>query len=308
MNKITQIICLLVVILFWPKMSSAYQINTVAGTAVSGDYVVGQGKNEINLNPGEEKVQDIYIINRSGKDLNFLVSVVDFSGTSQAPEAIKFTSDKLNLYPAKTWLLPEISKFTLKQGEKITLPVMVRVAKETAPGGLYGAVMITTAANANESASQVKPTASLASLFFVRVNGDINEAGSLQNFSSVKSFYQKGPVELFINFKNTGNIYLNPHGAITITNLWGKPVYQKEILPYFVLPGATRQVKEVWQPANNWGVYRATIELSRGYGSFIDRQSIQIYIFSWFNLGVIGLVLLGIVLLIIGAVLKYKKR
>lgn len=283
MNKLLSFFGFLAILVFWPNFVDAYQISVVSGTAVSGDFVLGQAKNEVVLKPGESKTREIYVLNRSGQELKFVVGVENFISPDQGQEAIVFTNNQDSIYPAESFLIPEVSKFSLKHGEKIALPISIKVAGDVSPGGLYGAVTVAVEPDNGSSRSQVKTTSQLASLFFIRVSGDVYESGYLEKFSSLKKFYQPGSIDLFFNFKNDGNIYLNPHGTVTITNLFGQVVEQKIILPYFVMPGAIRQQKEVWQASGRRGVYWATIELSRGYGDKIDRQSISLFILSWLD-------------------------
>ncbi len=308
MKKFPKYFCWLLVVLLWPQLSLAYQISAVPATSISNDFVVGPGKSEVSLNPGEEQVREISILNRSNRDLSFIVRVENFASSADSSETIKFTGDQTNLNPAANWLLPEISKFTLKSKEQITLPVLVKIANGTTPGGLYGAVLISAQPDSKKSGNQVKTTASLAALFFVRVKGVVAESGQLTEFSSSKNWSATVPINLAYSFKNTGNIYLNPHGDITITNWSGQQIYRQPILPYFVLPGVTRQQQETWQPPLGWGIYRATINLSRGYGNFIDRRSVNLYVLPTWPIYVGGLIIIIVGGLIVGWVLKFKRR
>lgn len=308
MNRFSKYFCWLLLAFLWPQLSAAYQINLVDDTSLSNDFVVGPGKNELSLDPGQEQIKEISILNRSNQDLTFTVRVEDFASSELSQETIKFTGDQDNPNPVAKWLIPEISKFTLKSKEKMTLPIMVKISEVTAPGGLYGAVLVSAQPDNKASGNQVKTTASLASLFFVRVNGSVTEAGQLTNFSSSKYWYEKGPITLSYSFKNSGNIYLNPHGDITITDWSGKQLYQQPILPYFVMPGVLRQQRETWQPPVGWGFYRATINLSRGYGNYIDRRSVNLVLLPSWTLYGGALFLIILFVWLIKLIIRARKR
>lgn len=308
MNRFSKYFCWLLLAFLWPQLSAAYQINLVDGTSLSNDFVVGPGKNELSLDPGQNQIREISILNRSNQDLTFTVRVEDFTSSDPNQATIKFTGDQANPNPATKWLIPEISKFTLKSKEKMTLPIMVKISEVATPGGLYGAVLVSAQPDSTASGNQVKTTASLASLFFVRVKGNVNEVGQLINFSSSKYWYEKGPITLSYSFKNTGNIYLNPHGDITITDWSGKQIYQQPILPYFVMPGVLRQQQETWQSPVGWGFYRATINLSRGYGNYIDRRSANLVLLPAWSLYVGALLLVILFVWLIKLILRARKR
>ena len=100
----------------------------------------------------------------------------------------------------------------------------------------------------------------------------------MQDFSSSKTFYFGGPITFEFNYKNNGNVYLNPYGELKITNVFGRTAYAKWISPYFVMPGAIRQQKETLENKSLWGIYRATLKLNRGYGNRLDQKSLYFFV------------------------------
>lgn len=270
-------------ILLCPAKSRAFQIEAMPDTAMIGDFVLNQTKTEARLNPGENGTRNISLTNRSGADLYFTVSVEDFSASDKRGQNIDLLGEQAGIYSLKDYLKPEIAQFVLRHGERITLPVAINIPENAQPGGLYGAVIFSASLSedANADNGQVKTIPRLASLFFVRVSGDTLEKGELKDFFPSKSLYFGGPAVFEFNYRNTGNIYLNPYGELRIKDFLGREVYAKWLPPYFVMPQAVRQQKEIFERHGAWGLYQATLKLNRGYGNIIDQKSAYFFILPY---------------------------
>jgi hypothetical protein len=136
----------------------------------------------------------------------------------------------------------------------------------------------------------------IASLFYVRVNGDVKEDGFLTSFSTDKSVYYSSPIKFDYVYKNNGSVFEGPEGFIEIKNLYGTTVDRLPINQYFVMPGAERLETKVWDRGFAMGRYTATINLSRGYGAAIDQKTITFWILPWKI--VVG-ILIGLFLLLV---------
>lgn len=265
---------------FGPLKTQAYQLEKLSNVPVSGDFVLNQTKTEVSADPGENISRSISLTNRTGADLSFSVSVEDFSNSALADQNIDLLGSKAGLYSLKDYLRPEADVFVLHHGERIALPIAIRIPQSAQPGGLYGAVIFSARpvdSKASGSAN-IQAVSRLASLFFVRVNGEVEENGRLTDFSSGKLFYFGGPVVFEFNYRNSGSVYLNPYGILKVTDIFGRETYAKIISPYFVLPGAIRQQKETLDRRSLWGAYRATLQLNRGYGNQIDQKSFYFFV------------------------------
>lgn len=117
-------------------------------------------------------------------------------------------------------------------------------------------------------------------LFFVRVNGPVDQQGQLTDFrvTNDSMLMQKGPVNFEILFENKGTIHLVPYGMVTIRNIFGKTIGTVPVDAYFSLPKSVRYRQVIWQKENLIGRYTATIELNRGYDGNIDTQKISFWV------------------------------
>ena len=198
---------------------------TTIPVSIQGDFVVEPGKTEIVLAPGESVTKNITITSRLAKTTTFHISAEDIKGTDDASQAVVLLGDTVGPYSLKNFILPEIKEFTLKTGERISIPITVSIPKNAEPRGYYGALLIAnepekiTDTDAVEAQGKTKLVSRIGSLLLVRVKGQVNESGQLEDFklqAPTHLVYQKFPKGFEVAFKNTGNVHLVPYGTITV--------------------------------------------------------------------------------------------
>jgi len=315
-NYIVPVIFAILFLTLFAGHVSAYTIEKL-NFSNEGDVVIGPGKSEFALDPGQNATQEIIISNRSGMPKIIDISVEDFQGTDDPEETVKFLGDIKGPFSLKDYVKPEINQITLNFGERLRLPIAISIPESAEPGGLYGAVMISASNIPEEGAVQsgaatgkVRVITRVASLFFVRVNGDVQEAGVLSSFKSQKPFYEKGPVSFEITSQNTGNIHLSPYGIMEIKNMLGQTVDERQIDPWFVMPGSTR-VREInWNSNFLMGRYTANLSLNRGYNNIVDQKSFSFWVIPWkiMSIALIGLILIVWFLLWVAGHFEFKKK
>jgi hypothetical protein len=281
--------------------ASAYQIQDLPDTEVKGDVVLGPTKIELFLDPGEKATKEIMVTNRTGKDVNFVFDVEDFKGSYNPDQTIIFLGKETGPYSLKDWLKPELNKFTLKHGQRIILPVEVSIPLDADPGGHYGVVFAVVQPpesgpkEGGEAASgQVAVVSRAGTLFFVKVNGKINEDGKMTGLRVAKNFYEQGPIALNVSFENNGSVHLTPYGAIEIKNILGRTVGEVELDPWFVMPDSLRNREVTWEKGFLFGKYTALATINRGYGDIIDQESVSFWVIPW-KIVLAGLVALFLV-------------
>jgi hypothetical protein len=281
----------LAVFVFISRGALAYKIETLDGFETKNDFVLGPGKTELFMSAGEGYTKDLIITNRLGKTMKFNVEVEDFSGSKDPEQTVVLSGDEKGPYSLRDYLKPEISSFTLENGQRITLPVTVSIPQDAEPGGLYGSVLVTSsptdeqaAAEKDKAQGQTKLISRLGTLFFVRVKGDAKEEGLLKDFrvKGQKKFFEKSPVNLEILYENTGNVHLVPYGTIEVTNILGRKIDELNIDPWFVMPGSSRIRNIEWKNDRFlFGIYHAKLSMNRGYGDLIDQKSLTFWVIPW---------------------------
>jgi hypothetical protein len=267
----------------------AYEIQKLTNVPVENDFTLGPGKIEVFLDPGEEITRSLLITNRLGKVMNFKIEIEDFEGSPTGEKAAILLGEEKGPYSLKDYLKPELVEFTLAHGERMVLPIEVLIPESMEPGGLYGSVLVSTfppeeiPEREEVVKGRVRLIARIGSLFFVRVQGEVNEDGILEKFDTAdsKRFYQKGPIPFSILYRNEGNVHLDPYGIIEIKNILGRKVAEIEIEPYFAMPKSLRYREVKWERGLGLGYYNATLYLNRGYDDIIDEVKISFWILPW---------------------------
>ncbi len=275
---------------------AAVKIENLQNILLVEDYVVGPGKQEIWLEPGQGVVKNVLVTNRFTQARNFKIELEDFQGSNDPFSPLELMGLLKGPYSLKDYIKPETMNFTLQSGDRITIPIVISVPKDAVPGGLYGAAIITTEPSTGDNASDpnavqgaVNIKSRIAVLYFVRVKGLVNESGSLTSFETNNKIYQKGPVEFSYAYKNNGSIYLNPYGYIEIKNLYNTVVERLKIEPYYVLPDTERTMKASLNRGFMLGRYKAEIFLNRGFtennvnkdSDLVDRKVVAFWVMPW---------------------------
>lgn len=292
---------------------SAYTIEKLPNIAVSGDFFVGPTENELFLDPGQRAIRQLTITSRLGREMKFIVSAEDFTGSKTGETATVLLGEEKGPYTLKDYLKPEITEFTLQHGEKMVLPIEIVIPEGAEPGGRYGAVLISAIpasaeleAGAGEAAAGIKVRARVASLYLVRVKGDVRENGFLKEIKMAESkkFYEKGPFSFQLAFENQGNVHLVPYGVVEIKNLLGRTVEEIELTPWFAMPESLRLRTVKWDRVFALGRYTALAKVNRGYQDIIDEKSVTFWVLPWKIVGP-ALLIFVLIVLILGYVFTH---
>jgi len=248
-----------------------------------GDFPMGPTSFDLKVQRGESLTETLEITNRSGKEQSYNVEVEDFEGSTTDPtQASNLKGSMAGKYGAKSWLTPEVNNFSLQHGERFFMEVKIQVPMSADFGDHYGAVLVSSLDPSQVKSSSgvnVMITSRVGSLFLLRVEGPIVEKGSLESFTTNKSFYEKGPIDFQVIYKNEGTVRLLPSGAITVKNLLGQTTEKIQIENFKVLRDSQRLNNIVLNKKNLFGRYTATVALDRGYGNIVDTKSITFWVF-----------------------------
>lgn len=288
---------------------------------VTGNIVVGPGKTELFLAPGQSYTQEIAVTNQTGEERRIDISVEDFKASEDPSAAVDFLGDSRGPYSLKDYVKPEISQIILHQGQRLRVPVTISIPFDAEPGELDGAVMMAASATGSTpgqvsqgyAANSVKIITRVGVLFFVRVKGDALESAALQGFKTEKDSYEKGPVNFQITSQNTGNVHLSPYGMIEVKDMFGKTVDKRAVPPWFVLPKSSRTRVIAWNADFLFGKYTATITMNRGYVNktdVVDTMSYSFWVIPWKLVlaGLIALILVVLLLIWLAGHIEWKGK
>lgn len=253
------------------------------GNVEIGDFVVGPGRVEVRMKPGETVVRDITVTNRISANRDFELYVEDMSGSADGAQAVVLLGDQNGPYSLRDYVTLPTQKLTLGLGERARIPVSITMPPNAEPGGYYGGVLVTTIQDDGQRGGELASSpiiARVGTLFFITVEGDAEVSGVLTDFAPVGKqwLYTKGPIPLGITYENTGSIHLNPAGEIRVRNMLGAEVGFVELEPWFVLPKSLRVREVTWDREFLFGRYVITAQIDRGYDNVIDTAKTVVWV------------------------------
>ncbi len=273
------------------------------------DFVVGPGKIELTIAPGQSQTVDLTIANRLGDDKSFSISTEDFRGSDDPRQSIILLGSDQGPYSLKNGLKVPASTIDIPFGQKAIVPVTITVPANAEPGGLYGSVIVSVLSKpAGGGANNVAPSNPLitriATLFFVRIPGPTQADGHLVEASLSKgnfiwsgSLTKTDPIVFDLVYKNEGNVYLDPSGEIVVDNIFGATVGNVKVDPWFAMPQSLRFREVSWEPTFLFGRYVAHASIYRGYdtANATDTAEIVFWVIPW---KIILIIFIGLIVFI----------
>ena len=266
----------------------------------------------LTADPGQTLKSSLSLRDISTTSLVVTNEVNDFTaqGEDGTPKVILDPAE-VSPYSFKTWL-STIPPLTLKSREIKNVPITIKVPATAAPGGYYGIIRFTGTAPEVDGTG-VSLNASLGALVFIRVNGAVNEKVSIGELSANNggepgTFFQSTPLSFLVRLKNEGNIYEQPTGLITITDMFNHTVAtlpvnagQLTILPQTVRRFTAQLDSSVLGSRLLFGQYRAHLDVTYGSSSQKVSQDIKFTVFPLYLIigGAIALVVAIIILVIL---------
>lgn len=274
--------------------SSWYEIENISGRKDVGDFVVGPGRSEIEVQPGQSVTQYITVTNRISDNREFRLEVEDIAGTQNGSAAVRVLNEgEQSPYSIRDYITFAEDTFTLDLGERAKIPVTIDIPASAEPGGYYGSVLVSTVRSGQspDGASRNPIIARVGSYFFVTVPGERLQSGSFFDLSVLPTqwWYESGPITLALVYENSGSVHVNPYGELRIYNTFGSEVGYQEIDPWFVLPTSIRSREVEWSREFLFGRYVAEASINRGYDDIIDTQSVAFWVLPWRFLAIVAL-------------------
>lgn len=287
-----------------PAFAGPYAVEQLPNKTVYNDFVVGPGKYQVEMKPGETRIVNLIVTNRLGKEKSFQIQTEDFKGSRDLERPVVLLDNERGPYSLKDYLGMASTTFVIGHAERVTVPIRVTIPTDAQPGGLYGSVVISTVTTGKEQVPEgvssigTSPIVTrIGSLFFIRVAGDVKEDLVLKKFSlkNDEHFIGSGPVDYEILYENNGTIHQNPFGFIYIRNMFGSEVGKVEIEPWFIMPDSLRLREVTWNSPFLFGRYTATAEIDRVYDKQKDSASVVFWVIPW---KIIALIFLALIVLV----------
>lgn len=281
-------------------------------SAQSGEGVkISPVKIEDLVDPGQVLSKVVSVTNNSNTPREIFLFLRDFKAEGELGQAKLIEPGSEEGSFLASWLEIATSGIEFLPHETKEIPFIIRVPKETGPGGYYGAVVFgTKPPKFNEESKDRGAGMSIgqqaATLLLLQVKGDVYEEADIREFSTDKEYYNTPfDVKFSTRIENKGNVHVSPVGTLTIKNQFGKAV--KEIIfnekVSNILPRTFRRFNHSWSGDFAFGKYTATLGLTYGTPTNLGGQGMQslymersFWILPW---KLIGLVVASILLIII---------
>lgn len=297
---------------------------TLTGISMVAALTISPARVELLADPGQALTTESFmVINETDSDQVYYTSVeaFDSQGETGTPN---FIAAKEGL---PSWVVVQ-EKVELKKGERAKIPYTINVPTDASSGGHFAAIFLSTQPPSADG-TQVSVGAKVGMLIFLRVTGDINEKGGIQEFAmkEKKMLLTSIPIDFFYRFRNDGNDRVLPLGEITIRNTFGGETAKITVNEQKgnVLPNSTRyfdarygekdapgeaapffeHVKFQW---NNFafGMYTANLNLTFG-NSGSDTASVVYYILPWHLMSFVVVILLVIISALMFLLKRYNQ-
>jgi len=282
-----------------------FEIEKNPGVPIEKNFIVGPAKVELEVSSGASKTVTLFVENRTGRDEIFEISFEDFSASQVEGETVKLLGNEKSKTSLKDSFFVEKKNFKLSHGDRLLLPVVVTVPGGASSGGKFGSVVVsaTVAGNRVTQSSQAYTATTVlgrvATLFFVTVPGKNLSQGELISLKTKneKKVFSESEIPFRLEYRNTGNVSLNPYGFVEVKNIWGKVVAREALDPWYALPDSVR-TRDTLVRGSFFGRYSATAQVNRGYEDIVDTQTFVFYVaptaFVVIILAILGFLVFGI--------------
>jgi hypothetical protein len=225
-------------------------------TLQPGTVYGGQGVPCVKKNGAEGDGCSFTIVNKGEKDFVVSVAVEPYYITDEKYEV---SSNQAN---ARTelakWVKFERTKYSLKSGEKITVPFSVEVPEDVAGGGQYA--IIYALAQGEGEGEGVAVGSRWGMPIFSRGEGETRVEAAVKK-ADIAGFLLTPPITATSVVENTGNVDVVVEHALEVKNLFGKVVYSYSRSGH-VMPEAPRKVELAWEDTPSIGIFKVKQEIT----------------------------------------------
>src|SRR3989344_4030307 len=99
-------------------------------------------KIELTLSPGEQAQRELLVTNHTATAVKVGVGVEDFVAGQNPRDPVQLLDSEINPFSLRPFITLGLRSVILPPGRSANVPVFVSLASTTAPGGLYGAVIL----------------------------------------------------------------------------------------------------------------------------------------------------------------------
>lgn len=208
-------------------------------------FTIFPAKLSLTIDKGGEQENFIKVTNAGDSAVGVKIEVQDFVPQAGA-SGFNFVAKAPGVTSLVDWISIDRRVFNLKPNESRDIPFTVKVPSDASPGSRFAVVFFATGSSGG---SQLNVSARVGALVFLTIPGDFKQSGEISNFRSPKFTFKKEAIKFDFDFTNTGTVYFEPKGLLTITNIFGQKIAEVPVEGYVVLPTGKRTISVDWQSA-----------------------------------------------------------
>lgn len=283
----------------------AASIGTPA-TKASNGVTFSPTQKEVVVSSGLlQATTNVTVTNNTGKSLVGTVRLVDFK-TLKETGGLTFSQAGVPIekYGLANWMtLANGDVINVPDGQTRDIPVHIMNRPDLAPGGHYGAIVITlnTVSPSPSGNQRAGFKQELISLLLVKKLGGEHYGLRLQSFSADSK--RDIPKSASLDFKSTGNVHVVPRGFVRVTDPKGKLVAKGILNPEstIILPDTSRQLATPLKPVADSklpGRYKLTAYYRYDGQEQFSTRTIYVNRFVWSLPLVAAMIITGTIVLL----------
>lgn len=221
-----------------------------------------------DIDPGGSKDSQITLKNLGDEEIEYTIETENFTATTDdgAPvfnskpsvEGVTSLADWFDFPDGRT------AKIPAKGSTEINFSVSVPEGAE--PGGHYAAVFAKVVGKTEEGKTELGVSSRVGTLFLVNVPGDVRYGVEIEDLT-VPTFIWKGPVDLKMKIRNSGNVHYDSQAEIALRRLVISGESKVDMGAHTVIPDSSRAYEGRWESKYPFGIYRVTASATGGEAS-----------------------------------------
>jgi hypothetical protein len=260
---------------YMKKMFLVALILCVIATAVLAfSFGIDSPSIHLKTSPGSTVEQELVVYSESTDRMTVKVSVEDWKYRENRTK--QFLKKGAGPYSCSDWITPEQDKFVLAPGEKRKFRFKMKTPAGVS-GGHQAVVFFEGIPSGNNASgkSGVLFTGKIGAIIYQHTEGKTSVKGEVDNVIAAK---QNGQAIVSLQFKNTGNDWIQAKGNAVLVDTKGKTVARGEFDPVKTLPGESVPASVLVKSftALNTGTYKVIVTIDTGTEVLVKDASITI--------------------------------
>ncbi len=220
--------------------------------------------------PGQKYTQGI-VLSAGDQATDILIEVLGYKQEAENGVIPVAASDDFEPFSASTFMKPQLTSVHLEAAEVKKVDLNVSVPSDVGDGGRYAVLRISTGPQGNGA---VGVTSAIVLPFRFTIKGTQTIHTGKIVAMMVPPPSENGPMEVMVDFQNTGNHHYDVNARIQITSEDGRLISTSEVeVPSPVPNGATRISAPLTGLSLQPGIYAAEVAVRLQDGVLLDKSS-----------------------------------